>query len=132
MATHRPTERDRGRVEALVAYGIPQEQIARIVGITDRTLRKHYRAELDLGTAKAVARAADTLFRLALGLDAKGVATREPDKTCLIFFLKTRGRWAEARPVDDSGACVQTQRVEVIVRGADGDRATIGLADDPT
>src|SRR5690242_14363816 len=41
------------QVEAMAAYGVPEESIARVVGIDPKTLRRHYREELDTGQIKA-------------------------------------------------------------------------------
>jgi hypothetical protein len=57
---HRPDERGRRQVEALAAYGVPEFDIARVVGIDAKTLRKHYRDELDLGSTKATAKVASS------------------------------------------------------------------------
>lgn len=86
---HRPDERGRRQVEALAAYGVPEFDIARVVGIDPKTLRKHYRDELDLGATKATARVAEFLFRKA--------TTEGPQcVTAAIFWMKTRGGWREA------------------------------------
>lgn len=61
---HRPDERDGRQIEALAAYGVPEHDIARVVGIDPKTLRTHYRDELDLGATKATAKVAEVLFRL--------------------------------------------------------------------
>ena len=45
----------RRRVEAMAGYGVPEMAIARVVGIDAKTLRKHYREELDTGQIKATA-----------------------------------------------------------------------------
>ena len=37
---HRPDERGRRQVEALAAYGVPEQAIARVVGVDPKTLRK--------------------------------------------------------------------------------------------
>ena len=63
--SHIPDERGRRQVEALAAYGVPETDIARVVGIDPKTLRKHYRDELDLGATKATAKVAEFLFRKA-------------------------------------------------------------------
>jgi hypothetical protein len=85
---HCPDERDRRQVEALAAYGVPETDIARVVGIDPKTLRKHYRAELDTGSIKANAKVAEFLFRKA--------TTEGPQcVTAAIFWMKTRGRWKE-------------------------------------
>jgi hypothetical protein len=59
---HRPDERGRRQVEALAAYGVPEADIARVVGIDPKTLRKHYRDELDTGGIKATAKVAEFLL----------------------------------------------------------------------
>ena len=46
---HKPTDDQRKSVKAMSAYGIPQDDISKAVGITAKTLRKAYRDELDLG-----------------------------------------------------------------------------------
>ena len=46
---HRPDPSQRRQVEAMAAYGIPEDNISRVIGVDPKTLRKHYRDELDLG-----------------------------------------------------------------------------------
>src|SRR4051812_15098515 len=82
---HRPDPAQRRQVEALAAYGIPEADISGVVGIDPKTLRKHYREELDLGTTKANAQMAGFLFNSA----------RNGNVTAQIFWLKTRARWKE-------------------------------------
>jgi hypothetical protein len=59
---HRPDPAQRKQVETLAAYGIPECDISRVVGIDPKTLRKHYRDELDTGETKANAQVAGFLF----------------------------------------------------------------------
>jgi hypothetical protein len=86
--SHRPDERGRRQVEALAAYGVPELDIARVVGVDPKTLRKHYRDELDRST-KATAKVAEFLFR-------KPTTEGSQCVTAAIFFMKTRGGWREA------------------------------------
>ncbi len=72
----------------MAAYGIPQDEIARVVGITKPTLEKHYRPELDRAETEANAKVAESLFRKATGDGSQAV-------TAAIFWLKTRARWKE-------------------------------------
>jgi hypothetical protein len=47
-----PTDKDRESVEAMAGYGMPQADIARLIGphgIDPKTLREHFRKELDRG-----------------------------------------------------------------------------------
>src|SRR5687767_5705888 len=82
---HKPDPAQRRQVEAMAAYGIPETDISRVVGIDAKTLRKHYREELDLGETKANAQVAGFLFNSA----------RTGNVTAQIFWLKTRARWRE-------------------------------------
>src|SRR3954469_22425890 len=82
---HKPDAAQRRQVEAMAAYGIPAQDISRVVGVDAKTLRKHYREELDLGETKANAQVAGFLFNSA----------RTGNVTAQIFWLKTRARWRE-------------------------------------
>src|SRR5215212_2101138 len=82
---HKPDPAQRRQVEAMAAYGIPETDISRVVGIDAKTLRKHYRDELDMGETKANAQVAGFLFNSA----------RTGNVTAQIFWLKTRARWRE-------------------------------------
>ena len=85
---HRPEPADRRQVEALAGYGVPEDEIAGVVGIDPKTLRKHYRHQLDHGHTKANARVAENLYRRATGEGREAV-------TAAIFWLKTRAHWKE-------------------------------------
>lgn len=83
-----PTEKQRGVVETMAAFGTPHEDIARVIGIDDKTLRKHFREELDLGTIKANAKVAQNLFDMACKPNRDGLVAA-------IFWLKVRAGWSE-------------------------------------
>ncbi len=85
---HKPDESRRRQVEALAGFGIPEAEIAGAIGIDPKTLRKHYRPELDHGHTKANARVAENLYRKATGEGREAV-------TAAIFWLKTRAGWRE-------------------------------------
>jgi hypothetical protein len=82
---HKPDPAQRRQVEALAAYGIPEADVSRILGVDPKTLRKHYREELDLGETKANAQVAGFLFNSA----------KNGNVAAQIFWLKTRARWRE-------------------------------------
>src|SRR6185436_11467741 len=69
----------------MAAYGIPEIDIAAVLGVDPKTLRKHYRDELDLGETKANAQVAGFLFNSA----------KNGNVSAQIFWLKTRARWRE-------------------------------------
>ncbi len=95
MAEHVPTDTQRRQVETMAGFGIPEYDIGRTLGIDPKTLRKHYRDELDMGHIKANSAVAQSLYRRATDPDAgrEGV-------TAAIFWLKCRAGWREASPLD--------------------------------
>src|SRR5205085_6386008 len=102
--SHKPDAASRRQVEAMAAYGIPEIDIARVVGVDPKTLRKHYRDELDMGETKANAQVAGFLFNSA----------RSGNVSAQIFWLKTRARWRET-PVElkHSGAIARRDMSEL-------------------
>lgn len=75
----------------MAACGIDQEQIAARIGIrSPKTLRRHYRQELDRGSVDANTRVAQTLLKMA---------TSGNHAAATIFWLKSRAGWK-----DHSGA----------------------------
>ncbi len=85
---HKPDPSVRRQVEAMAGYGVPEADIAGVVGISPKTLRKHYRSELDHGHVKANAKVAENLYRKATGDGREAVIAA-------IFWLKTRAGWKE-------------------------------------
>ena len=94
MNEHIPSAENKRLVETSAGLGLPHEQIGALIGIDDKTLRKHYRTELDVGKAKASAQIAKTLFNKAQG----------GDTTALIWWTKAQMRWAETSKQEITGA----------------------------
>ena len=112
---HKPDPFLRRQVEAMAAFGIPEQNIARVVAIDAKTLRKHYREELDTGQTKATAKVAESLFRKAMGDGPQSV-------TAAIFWLKTRGGWKETSTVELGGSGSQPLTVEFVkIQGVSGE-----------
>ena len=76
------------KVGYLAGLGVPQDDIAKIVGCSAKTLRKRFRDELDRGVAEANAIIAGCLF----------AAAKAGNIAAAIFWLKTRARWRERPP----------------------------------
>jgi hypothetical protein len=94
MNEHIPNAENKRLVETSAGLGLPHEQIGALIGIDDKTLRKHYRSELDVGKAKASAQIAKTLFNKAQG----------GDTTALIWWTKAQMKWAETQKQEITGA----------------------------
>jgi len=90
-----PTAAQQANVKAMAGYGIPQEDICRVITWRDargadhaidlKTLRKHFREELDTGLVTATSKVADTLFKKAIGGNV----------VAMIFWLKARAGWRD-------------------------------------
>jgi predicted transcriptional regulator len=94
MPMHKPTEASRAQVEALCGYGITEDEIASYIGIDPKTLRKHYRREIDTAVVKANALVARSLH---------GQAT-SGNVSAAIFWLKVRAGWSEKSSLELTGA----------------------------
>ena len=96
----KPTDDERKLVEQMTACGIPQESQCLVIrdGIDDKTLRKHFRRELDTAATKANAKVAGTLVNKAMG----------GDTTAIIWWSKTRMKWSERQEVEHTGDAVWT------------------------
>jgi hypothetical protein len=108
---HEPTALSRSTVATMAGYGIPQEAIARSIGISDATLRKYYEEEIGTAATKANSRVADSLFKQAVGApaeyDENGKRVRAEQTrvtTAAIFWLKCRAGWKETSVHELTGA----------------------------
>ena len=98
--TFKPTDEERALVEQMCSVGIPQESICLVIrdGIDDKTLRKHFRRELDTAAIKANAAVAGALYKSAL----------EGSTQAAIWWTKTRMKWSDKQEVQHSGNAVWT------------------------
>lgn len=87
---HEPTKATRDLVQLHTMVGTPQETIASIIGIDPKTLRKHYREELDLAKARANATIGGALFNKA----------KSGDTAAMIFWMKSQAGWREKQDVN--------------------------------
>jgi hypothetical protein len=83
------TDAMRERVRYLAGVGVPQDDIAKIIGCAPKTLRKRFRDDLDRGVAEANATMCGYLFASA---KAGNIAA-------IIFWVKTRA-WRERMTPD--------------------------------
>lgn len=71
------------------AMGIPDYDIAKVIGVSEPTMRKHFWQELEVGHIEANAKVASTLYRTATD------PTHPKSVTAGIFWLKARAGWRE-------------------------------------
>lgn len=87
---HEPTKPMREMVSLHCAVGTRHEVIAEILGIDAKTLRKHYRRELDFSKAQANATVGGALFNQA----------KSGNTAAMIFWMKTQAGWKETQAID--------------------------------
>ncbi|MBS0640903.1 MAG: hypothetical protein JSS43_13580 [Proteobacteria bacterium] len=108
MSALEPTDADRRLVRAMSGFGIPQGDIAAHLGIDPKSLRKHFRQDLDRGMTEANVKVAQSLFQMAT--EGKNVAAA-------IFWMKSRAGWRE-KPLPDEGKGPNITTIERIVIAA--------------
>jgi hypothetical protein len=87
---HIPTKTSRRMVTGYARVGTTQETIAAVLGIDVKTLRKHYREELDFAAHNAIEQIGGALYNKALS----------GDTGAMIFWLKTRAGWKETSKIE--------------------------------
>ena len=112
----KPTDKQREQVIALSSNGLPHIQIARIIGCAPKTLRKHFREELNIGKIQANAKVAGALYQSALNGNVKAQT----------FWLKTVSGWQEKGEVEivsegELGAIKRASEVARILFGRFGE-----------
>lgn len=90
-----PTDEQRESVRVMKAGGMSHGSIASVIGISDTTLEKVFRRELDTGKASVDARILNTLAKLA-GSGECPAAT--------FFYLKTRCGFRENTGITHDGS----------------------------
>jgi hypothetical protein len=86
---YEPSEKDKAQVSALTAMGIPDYDIAKVMQISEPTLRKYYFRELEIGHISANSKVAQTLYKTATD------PSNPKSVTAAIFWLKARAGWKE-------------------------------------
>ena len=81
-----PSQEERLMVKTMAAMGATHEYIAARIGIrSPKTLRKHFREEIDFGAAEANLVVSQSLHKKA----------RDGDVTAGIFWMKSRAGWRD-------------------------------------
>lgn len=104
LIAYQPTDEHRELVKTYaVVLTIPQ--LAKKLGISESTLLRHYRSEIDEAMATAVAAVGSKLFRSAMS----------GHFGAQVFFLKTRGKWSQRIELTgEDGGPVETRDLSVL------------------
>ena len=89
---------DTARVEMLAAQGLSQEQIADVLGISERTLRNRKKESAEF--AEAIKRGQSKGIALATNKLMEQV--RDGNLGAICFFLKCRGAWSEKLKIESN------------------------------
>ena len=93
---HIPTAENRALVQTLTIAGWAHDRIGYALDIDDKTLRKHYRRELDLSKARVDAQVTQTIVMMACGGPGKGDWTKAVPSMAA-FYAKTRMGWKDPK-----------------------------------
>lgn len=116
MRRYEPTPDQRRTVKTMAGFGIPHTDIAPFIGIDTKTLRKHFREELDRGMTEANAKVAQSLFLMA---------TQGKNVAAAIFWMKARAGWREKieiRPEVTTYDSLSDAELEAIIRQGESPR----------
>ena len=115
---HEPTTETRSNVKALASVGTTQEHIAIYLDIDVKTLRKHYRRELDTALILANSNVAKSLYKNA----------NDGNVTAQIFWLKTKGGWSEKKSqLEAELVQLEIDRIKAEKTLQDDDELTINI-----
>lgn len=110
--TYEPTPADRATVKNLAAVGVPHAEIAKCIGshgVSEPTLRKHFRRELDISQTEVIA--------LAMSGLVHGLKNGKPWAVC--FTLKCKAGWRETSNHEISTPAPIVQVVRMVSSPAD-------------
>jgi hypothetical protein len=96
-----PTAEQRGNVEAMIGYGIPDADICLLIKnpetgkpIDLKTLRRHFAREIATGVTKLKSLAGNRIVAAMLGRDG-GLTDELTQAKLLMLFAETRMGWKE-------------------------------------
>lgn len=95
---HEVTEYTRNQVKLMVASGLANYQIAKIMQMDQKTLKKHYEHELEVGLDDLIGKVGTKLIMTALSDKPNALSAQQ-------YFLSRRGKglWTENKSIEVSG-----------------------------
>lgn len=109
--TYKPDEKTQKQVTLMAGIGLTHDQIAKVAGISDETLRKYYKKELESAKSLLNTQVASNLFRIATSTEKGAVAAA-------IFWMKTRAGWRETIDISNEDGSLKPEPVQVAVMAA--------------
>lgn len=109
--TYKPDDKTKKQVTLMAGIGLTHDQIAKIAGISDETLRKYYKKELEAAKSVLNTQVASNLFRIATSTEKGAVAAA-------IFWMKTRAGWRETIDLSNEDGSLKPEPVQVAVLAA--------------
>jgi hypothetical protein len=101
---YQPTVELRRQVLTMTGLGLTQADICGFLNIDRKTLRKHFRHELDVGAVEANAKVAEALF---------ANATRHNNVAAQVWWTKSRMGWRSVTDLSVTG--IQTVQMQHLV-----------------
>lgn len=134
-ATFKPTEEQRKLVEQLSAFGIRVDEMPVFVmsstgkPISEPTLKKYFKKEIEHGRLKANVKVANALYRNATEPSEK---SPHGNTAAQIFWLKTQGAWKEApqqheltgkdgAPIEQRTTVINEAQIKAAITKLEGD-----------
>jgi predicted ArsR family transcriptional regulator len=114
----KPTEEQQRLARAMAAVGARQEEIAAELGITPKTLRKHFRQDLSQGATHANLKVGQTLFAMATSGRNVGAS---------IYWDRTRG-FLRKRTAETGGQPMPPPQIIIRVEPQEGPSGEGGAA----
>ena len=114
---YKPTEADRYTVRSMAATGFAHTSISNCLGISgidEKTLRKHFRHELDTAADKANAAVANKAYQMAIAGDPPAAT---------FFWLKCRAGWKETDRLDLNANIRAIEREDIEARVSELEQA---------
>lgn len=122
-ASFEPSQEQRRLARAMAGLGLPEEQIALLLEVDPKTLRKHFRDDLDRGMAEANVKIAQSLFNMA---------TTGNNVAAAIFWMKARAGWREKHDITVSTGPLreipddELERMLTVLQDAIAEQTAIG------
>jgi hypothetical protein len=111
VAPYKPDEKSSKQISLMAGIVLTHDQISKVIGISDETLRRHYKKELEISKSLLNTQVASNLFRIATSSEKGAVAAA-------IFWMKTRAGWKETIDISNEDGSLKPEPVQVAVMNA--------------